>query len=100
VKKPTEEQIKKIADKVLDAALVYGNKAAIADYSDDEEGNLLGLAYKYAELRRLDGSPEPKQLEPKETRSVVVTIKGVEHHFWVDEAKEALRVLQQALRKF
>ena len=52
MRKPTQAQIDKAAKKVLDAAQKYGDKAAIDDYSDDEEGALFGLSYKYAELLR------------------------------------------------
>ena len=52
MRKPTQAQIDKAAKKVLDAAQKYGDKAAIDDYSDDEEGALLGLSTKYAELLR------------------------------------------------
>ncbi len=52
MRKPTQAQIDKAAKKVLDAAQKYGDKAAIDDYSDDEEGALLGLSAEYAELLR------------------------------------------------
>lgn len=52
MRKPTQAQIDKAAKKILDAAQKYGDKAALEDYSDDEEGVLLECAYNYAELRR------------------------------------------------
>jgi hypothetical protein len=52
VKKPTQQQIDKAAKAVLTAARKYGDKTAVEEYSDEEQGNLLGLAFKYAELLR------------------------------------------------
>jgi hypothetical protein len=40
------------AKKVLEAARVYGDAAAVADYTDKEQGDLLSISYKYAELLR------------------------------------------------
>jgi hypothetical protein len=52
VKKFSQELIDKAARAVLTAARKYGDKAAVADYSDQEQGRLLGAAYKYADLLR------------------------------------------------
>ena len=57
-KTPSPERIQKAEKAVLAAARKYGNKAAIAEYSDAEQGDLLGIAYKYAELCRRAKTPK------------------------------------------
>jgi len=47
------KKITKAEQAVLTAARRYGAKAADKEYSDEEEGKLLGLAYDYANLLRL-----------------------------------------------
>lgn len=52
MKPPTPQQLARAKKAVLAAARAYGDKAAVADYSDAEEAKLLGTSYKYAELLR------------------------------------------------
>jgi hypothetical protein len=54
-KKPTAEQIARAEQRVLRTAQKYGDQAAADDYSDKQEGHLLGAAYRYAELLRRAG---------------------------------------------
>ena len=46
------EMVERAAARVLQAAQNYGDHVRVNDYSDDEQSELLGLACKYADLRR------------------------------------------------
>jgi hypothetical protein len=56
----TQEQVDRAAKRVLSAAKKYGNHSVNNDYSDDEQGALLGAGAKYADVLR--GCKVVKQL--------------------------------------
>ena len=65
MKTPTPQQIARAERLVLDAAKKYGDKAAVDDYSDNEEGALLGISYKYAEMLRAKTPKKPLIRKPR-----------------------------------
>lgn len=64
------------------------SRSALLEYASDLQEQVKDLTERAEPSSRPDATHD---------EAVLVTIKGVEHHFWRDEAEQALRALQVAL---